>query len=157
MADSIKHFSSQSQARPGHDLLRNKAHCAAVLEYFLGLPPDLPKERLPSTLQLILDGRFGIRPVNRINDLLHGKHDGRRYDFERISCGRGVYRWRLHYPARLGYPKPKQQTVMALSPKPIAAPKPADGQESEFMRRRRDEERRELEQSAPLFAGWVRQ
>jgi len=99
--------------RPGHDIIRNKAHCAAVLEYFMSLPADLPRDTCPSTLELIQDGRFGIRPVNRINDLLHGKHDGRHYDFERISCGHGVYRWRLHYPARLGYPKPKQQTVMA--------------------------------------------
>ena len=98
------HVTTERKAsQPGHDLLRNKAHCAAILEYFMGLPTDLPKEQLPSTQDLMMDGRFGIRPPNRINDLIHGKHDGARYDFERIACGHGVYRWRLHYPARPGW------------------------------------------------------
>jgi hypothetical protein len=128
------------QYQPGHDLLRNKAHCAAVLEYFMGLPADLPREQLPSTQDLMMDGRFGIRPPNRINDLIHAKHDGVRYDFERIACGRGVYRWRLHYPARPGYPKHKNQTVLTLDV--------GEKQESPYMKRIRQEQ----EQAAPLFA-----
>ncbi len=132
------------QYKPGHDLLRNKAHSAAILEYFMGLATDLPKEQLPSTQDLMMDGRFGIRPPNRINDLTHGKHDGVRYDFERIACGHGVYRWRLHCPARPGYPKHKNQTVLRLDPKQESRPA-----ETGFMRRRREEQ----ERAAPLFAG----
>jgi len=136
-------MSNTRQYQPGHDLLRNKVHSAAILEYFMGLPADLPKEQLPSTQDLMLDGRFGIRPPNRINDLIHGKHDAVRYDFERISCGHGVYRWRLHYPARPGYPKHKNQTVLKLDARES---RPV---ESDYMRRRREEQ----EQAAPLFAG----
>ena len=113
----------------------------------MGLPADLPKEQLPSTQDLMMDGRFGIRPPNRINDLIHGKHDGVRYDFERIACGRGVYRWRLHYPARSGYPKHRDQAVLRLDSKPESRPV-----ESDFMRRRR----LEAEAEAPLFAGLCR-
>jgi hypothetical protein len=100
---------------PGHDPARDKAGCRAVLEYFRSLPRYLADRECPSSLELIRDGRFGQRPVNRINDLVLGKFDGHRYDFERIRCGRGEYRWRLHEPARAGYPKNKQQTVLPFA------------------------------------------
>ena len=102
-------------SQPGHDSARNKHHCAALLQYFRALPHDLSDKECPSTLELIRDGRFGQRPPNRINNLIHGVFDGRKYDFERISCGRGEYRWRLHEPNRPGHPKHKQQTVLNLS------------------------------------------
>lgn len=102
-------------SRPGNDPARDKAGCLAVLEHFRSLPHYLSDKECPSSLELIQDGRFGQRPVNRINDLVLGKFDGHRYDFERIRCGRGEYRWRLHEPARPGYPKHKQQTVLNLS------------------------------------------
>ena len=142
---TIDEVTTENQAAPwpGHDLVRSKAHCAAVLDYFLGLPADLPKQQLPSTQELVMDGRFGIRPPNRINDLVRAKYDGVRYDFERIACGHGVYRWRLHYPARPGYPKHAKQTVLKLETRES---RPA---ESDFIRRRREEQ----ERAAPLFAG----
>lgn len=135
---------TQSNLRPGHDPSRDKAGCRAVLEYFRSLPPNLPDSRCPSSLELIQDGRFGQRPVNRINDLVLGKFDGRRYDFERIRCGRGEYRWRLHEPHRLGYPKSKNQTVLSLEPSA-----PAErATESDYMQRVRQEQA----QAMPLFA-----
>lgn len=125
---------------PGHDSARNKHHCAALLQYFRELPRNLSDKECPSTLELIRDGRFGQRPPNRINNLTHGDFDDHKYDFERISCGRGVYRWRLHEPNRPGYPKDKNQIVLPLNE---AVPV-----ESDYMRRAREEQ----ERAAPLFA-----
>jgi hypothetical protein len=105
----------QLNSRPGHDPTRDKAGCRAVLEYFRSLPRNLSNKECPSSLELIRDGRFGQRPVNRINDLVLGKFDGHCYDFERIRCGRGEFHWRLHEPNRAGYPKHKQQTILPLT------------------------------------------
>jgi hypothetical protein len=55
---------------------------------------------LPSTAQLQREGAFGLRPVNRIGDLRKGKNLPTYYDIEKIKCGRGVYRWKLHEPPR---------------------------------------------------------
>lgn len=122
--------------RPGFDRERDKAGCRALLEYFRSLPCNLSDSECPSSFDLIVDGRFGQRPVNRINDMVLGKFDGHRYDFERITCGRGVYRWRLHEPNRPGYPKNKSQIVLPLQPERMTVP----AIESDFMRRRREEE-----------------
>jgi len=70
----------------------------------------------PSTGELQREGNFGLRPINRAGDLIRGKYNGTRYDIERLDCGHGVHRWRLHEPARPGYPKDKRQSVLPLSP-----------------------------------------
>jgi hypothetical protein len=67
----------------------------------------------PSTAELQTEGKFGLRPVNRLVDLRGGKY-GKKYDIERLNCGHGVYRWKLHEPARPGYPKDKRQGTLAL-------------------------------------------
>lgn len=122
MPDTVNHFSPQSKRQhAGHDPARDKAGCRAILEYFRSLPSNLTDKECPSTAELTRDGRFGLRPPNRINDLVLGKFDGHCYDFERIRCGRGEYRWRLHEPNRPGYPKHKNQAALPLEP--IAAPK----------------------------------
>lgn len=131
--------------QPGHDPARDKSHCGAILEFFRGLPRNLSDQQCPSTHDLIAAGRFGVRPPNRINDLVRGKFDGHCYDFERIPCGRGVYRWCLHEPARPGYPKNLKQTLLSLSD---AGSLPTVSAESSFMRHRREEEAREM----PLFS-----
>jgi hypothetical protein len=106
---------------PGHDPERDKAGCAAILKYFRDeLFRDLPDARCPSTAELTRDGRFGLRPPNRINDLVRGKYDGHHYDFERIRYGRGEYRWRLHEPARPGCPKNKGQELIPWDERPRA-------------------------------------
>jgi hypothetical protein len=68
----------------------------------------------PSTAELQEERVYGLRPVNRLGDLINGKYNGTRYDIERIYCGHGVYRWRLHEPARPGYPKDKRQNALPL-------------------------------------------
>ena len=103
-----------SNSRPGHDPARDKSHSRAVLQYFRELPKNLPDRECPSSLELICYGRFGQRPVNRINNLKNGNFDGHRYDFEKMCFGRGEFRWRLHEPARPGYPKNEKQTVLHL-------------------------------------------
>jgi hypothetical protein len=70
----------------------------------------------PSTADLQAERIYGLRPVNRAGDLRQGKYNGTHYDIERIDCSNGVYRWRLHEPPRLGYPKDKRQDVFPLSP-----------------------------------------
>jgi hypothetical protein len=113
MRDSSISFSN-GQSHPGHDRGRDKADCAEVLAYFREINRGRPQYR-PSTAELTRDGRFGLRPPNRINDLVRGKFDGHRYDFERISGEkRGEFRWRLHEPNRPGYPKHKNQSVLPL-------------------------------------------
>jgi hypothetical protein len=69
----------------------------------------------PSTADLQAEGTYGLRPVNRLVDLRHGKYNRTRYDIERMDCGHGVFRWRLHEPNRPGYPKDKRQSVLPLS------------------------------------------
>jgi hypothetical protein len=109
-----KSYSTQeipSTRQAGHDPGRNQHHCAAVLRYFR---EELPRSASVSTLELTRDGRFGLRPPNRINDLVRGKFDGRHYDFEKTKARRGEYHWKLHEPNRPGYPKEKNQTVLSL-------------------------------------------
>jgi hypothetical protein len=71
----------------------------------------------PSTAELQAEGKFGLRPVNRLVDLRGGKYNRTRYDIERLNCGHGIFRWRLHEPARPGYPKDRNQTVLQLKDK----------------------------------------
>jgi len=68
-----------------------------------------------STAELQDERIFGLRPVNRLVDLRRGKYNRTRYDIERLDCGGGVHRWRLHEPARPGFPKDKRQSVLPLS------------------------------------------
>lgn len=116
--NSLKRFNQgESSHHPGHDSARNKHHCRAILEYFRQLPVGLQDRQCPSTAELTQDGRFGLRPPNRINDLVHGKFDGHHYDFERIAGERrGEFRWRLHEPNRFGYPRHERQGVLPLAP-----------------------------------------
>src|SRR5260370_32524703 len=101
------------RSRPGHDTGRDKHHCAALLAYLREL--NRTTRYLPSTAELTRDGRFGLRPPNRCNDLIHGRFDGHHYDIERTNgYGRGEFRWRLHEPARAGYPQNKDQAVLPL-------------------------------------------
>lgn len=65
-----------------------------------------------STAELQEERRYGLRPVNRLVDLRKGKYNRHKYDIERIDCGAGVHRWRLHEPNRPGYPKAKRQAVL---------------------------------------------
>jgi hypothetical protein len=101
----------------------------------------------PSTAELQAERIYGLRPVNRLGDLIKDKYNGTRYDIERPYCGHGVYRWRLHEPARAGHPKDPKQTVLRLDEAPTTK-----GNESDFMCRRREEQA----QATPLFAGTVR-
>jgi hypothetical protein len=78
----------------------------------------------PSTAELQAEGKYGLRPVNRLVELRHGKYNGTRYDIERLNRGRGVFRWRLHEPNRPGYPKDKTQTVLSLDEHSSAPPAP---------------------------------
>ncbi len=113
---------SQRDSRPGHDPRRDKDHCAATLAYFHSLPRNLTDKECPSTAELTRHGRFGLRPPNRINDLVHGRFDGHHYDFEKIAFGRGEYRWRLHWPNRPGYPKNERQSVLPLESTHVESP-----------------------------------
>ena len=83
------------------------------------IPQSAPDDSWPSTAELQREGIFGLRPVNRLIDLRRGKY-GHKYDIEKINCGHGTFRWRLHEPNRPGYPKDKNQTVLPL---PAPAPK----------------------------------
>lgn len=142
-------------SQDGHDPARNKHHCAALLRYFREeILHNLPIRLCPSTVELTRDGRFGIRPPNRINDLLRGKFDGHRYDFEKQSFGRGVYRWKLHEPNRPGFPKSKNQTVLQLeAPSAKAIPDSQDWYTRQTKRERPGEPISDL---GPLFDGTVR-
>lgn len=103
------------------DYSRHNEHCSDALLLLERLRQAARDGEAPSTADLQREGKYGLRPVNRIADLRRGKHNRTRYDIERIDCPRGVYRWRLHEPARPGYPKNKQQGVLQLSrpePKP---------------------------------------
>src|SRR6266850_7072874 len=110
MSVNVNYFKSQSKgydrkAEHGQDALE-------LLDYFRrinrdGLPP-------PSTAELQEMKIFGLRPVNRIGDLTKGRYNRTHYDFEKIRCPHGVYRWRLHEPSRPGYPKNEKQAVLTL-------------------------------------------
>jgi len=137
----------------GHDPARNKHHCAALLRYFREeILHNLPIRLCPSTVELTRDGRFGIRPPNRINDLLRGKFDGHRYDFEKQSFGGGVYRWKLHEPNRPGYPKDKNQNVLSLDEQQGAAAIPNSEDWFERLRGPRPSSSPGVE-DLPLFEG----
>ena len=99
-----------SDRRKEHD-----ADALLLLDRFMRIPQDAPLAAWPSTAELQSERIFGLRPVNRIGDLKKGKFNHHRYDFEMISCGRGVNRWRLHWPNRVGFPKTKNQSVLPLS------------------------------------------
>ncbi|MGC1418440.1 MAG: hypothetical protein WA817_24360 [Candidatus Acidiferrum sp.] len=97
---------------------RRKEHdvdALLLLDRFMRIPQDAPLAAWPSTAELQSERIFGLRPVNRIGDLKKGEFNHHRYDFEMISCGRGVNRWRLHWPNRPGYPKHKAQAVLSLA------------------------------------------
>ena len=94
----------------------HNSHSVALLEYFQSIPQDAPLHYWPTTSELQDMKRFGLRPVNRIGNLRDGKIEHYRYDIEKIPCGHGVNRWRLHWPNRPGHPKPKEQTVLPIEP-----------------------------------------
>jgi hypothetical protein len=97
---------------------RRKEHGAdalQLLDRFMRIPQDAPLSEWPSTAELQAERIFGLRPVNRIGDLKKGKFNRHCYDFEMISCGHGVNRWRLHWPNRPGHPKPKNQSILPLT------------------------------------------
>ncbi len=133
-------------SRSGNDPSRDNARCRIIPEYFRSLPRECP-----SSLDLILDGRFGPRPANRLNDLTLGTFDGHHDDIERLACGHGVYRWRLHAPTRPGYPKHKSQALLSL---PAVTPERLPNSleqtlSSSYILRVRDEGTR----ATPLFRG----
>jgi hypothetical protein len=103
-----------STSSPKYD--RREEHGCAALRLLERLRKAAREGETPSTADLQDERVYGLRPVNRIGDLKKGKHNGTRYDIERLDCGHGIYRWRLHEPARLGYPKNKQQAVLPLAP-----------------------------------------
>jgi hypothetical protein len=100
-----------AESRPAYD--RQPEHQADAVLLLERLRQANREGIYPSTAELQAEGKFGLRPVNRLVDLRLGKY-GKKYDVERINCGRGVYRWRLHEPARPGYPKDKRQGTLAL-------------------------------------------
>jgi len=139
MADGNKYrgtIQSSSTLRPEYD--RRKEHDCAALRLLERLRKAAREGETPSTADLQDERIYGLRPVNRIGDLKKGKHDGKRYDIERLDCGHGIYRWRLHEPARPGYPKDRQQTVFPLSSssdwfeKATGTPRSADNPLPEF-------------------------
>jgi hypothetical protein len=117
-AQSVQH--PQGAGAPRYD--RQPEHSVdaiRLVNYLLSIPQDNQRDGWPSTAELQADGRFGLRPVNRLVDLRHGKYNHHRYDIEMMPCGRGVNRWRIHWPNRPGYPKQKEQGVLSLpAPKP---------------------------------------
>jgi hypothetical protein len=100
-------------SRPAYD--RYKEHGCAALRLLERLRKAARDGETPSTADLQDERVYGLRPVNRIGDLKKGKHNSTRYDIERIDCAHGVHRWRLHEPARPGYPKDKRQDVPPLT------------------------------------------
>ena len=105
------HFAIQRDSRPGYRLAE---HGCAALRLLERLRKAAREGETLSTADLQSERVYGLRPVNRIGDLIRGKHNGTRYDVERLHCEHGVYRWRLHEPARPGYPKNKGQEVLPL-------------------------------------------
>ena len=97
---------------------RHSEHSAdglRLLDYLLTFPQNTPDNGWPSTAELQEMKIFGLRPVNRLVDARAGKYRSHRYDIERINCGGGIFRWRLYWPNRAGFPKTKNQSVLPLS------------------------------------------
>jgi hypothetical protein len=103
---------AQGNSRP--DYSRHKEHTSDALLLLERLRQAARDGEYPSTAELQREGKYGLRPVNRLGDLAKGKYNGTRYDIQRLDCSRGVYRWRLHEPPRPGYPKDKRQGALAL-------------------------------------------
>jgi hypothetical protein len=108
-------LSQRFSPRPVYD--RSGEHTSDALRLLERLRQAAREGRYPSTAELQTEGKFGLRPVNRLVDLRKGKY-GTRYDIERLNCGHGVFRWRLHEPARPGYPKNKEQSVIPWNERP---------------------------------------
>jgi hypothetical protein len=108
---NINRFAVQRDSHPGH---RTVEQGCAALRLLERLRKAAREGETPSTADLQSERVYGLRPVNRIGDLVRGKYNGVRYDIERLDCEHGVYRWRLHEPARPGYPKNKRQEVLPL-------------------------------------------
>ena len=100
-------------AHPVYD--RPCEHAADALLLLERLRQAARDGECPSTAELQAERVYGLRPVNRIGDLVKGKYNRTRYDIERIARGHGVFRWRLHEPSRPGYPKNKKQNVLLLT------------------------------------------
>jgi hypothetical protein len=103
---------AQRDSRPNYH--RHREHTSDALLLLDRLRQAARDGEDPSTAELQREGKYGLRPVNRIGDLIKGKYNGTRYDIERLDCSRGVYRWRLHEPPRPGFPKDKRQGTLAL-------------------------------------------
>ena len=93
---------------------RQREHASHALAALERLRRANREHVYPSTSELQQEGLYGLRPPNRFNDLARGKYNGVRYDIEKINCGHGIYRWKLHEPARPGYPKNPRQEVLSL-------------------------------------------
>jgi hypothetical protein len=104
--------------RPGSRHKEHGADALRLLACLLSIPQNTPRDGWPSTAELQEARIYGLRPVNPLVDLRHGKYNDHRYDIEMISCGHGVNRWRLHWPNRPGYPKNKPQTVLHFAGSP---------------------------------------
>lgn len=130
---SINRFAAQKDSHPGH---RPVEQGCAALRLLERLRKAAREGETPSTADLQSERVYGLRPVNRIGDSVRGKHNGTRYDIERLDREHGVYRWRLHEPARPGYPKNKRQEVLPLArdwyepqtrkPRPVEQPQADD-------------------------------
>lgn len=105
---------SRCQNQPDERRKEHESDAMCLLARLRGIPQSAPDEFWPSTAELQREGIFGLRPVNRLVDLRRGKY-GHKYDIEKVNCGHGTFRWRLHEPNRPGHPKDKQQTVLPLS------------------------------------------
>ena len=112
--NNTPNFTAQRElSRPDYN--RQSEHSCAALRLLEHLRGAAHEGVTPSTAELQDERVYGLRPVNRIGDLIRGKHNHTRYDIERIDCPHGVCRWRLHEPAHPGYPKSKSQSVLPLS------------------------------------------
>lgn len=112
--NSTPNITAQRQlSRPEYN--HQNEHSCAALRLLERLRTAAREGVAPSTAELQDERIYGLRPVNRVGDLIKGRHNRTRYDIERIDCPRGVCRWRLHEPARPGYPKSKNQSVLPLS------------------------------------------
>jgi hypothetical protein len=107
-----------SNAPPETPYDRQREHASHALAALERLRRANREYVYPSTSELQQEGLFGLRPPNRLNDLARGKYNGVRYDIEKINCGHGIFRWRLHEPARPGYPKNKEQSVIPWNERP---------------------------------------
>jgi hypothetical protein len=79
---------------------RSREHASDDLHLLERFRQANKNDEYPSTAQLQREALFGLRPVNRIGDLRKGKNLPTYYDIQRIKCPRGVFRWKLHEPAR---------------------------------------------------------